>query len=172
MSMKTTLKTLIAALFALASVSVSAQSKGDMAAGANFNFGFGNAFGNKGIGLKYQYNFTDNLRIEPSFNYFFEKYGTTIWDITADMHYLFKVGRFNLYPLAGLSYMKWISHVAYYTGFFHESRKSSEDYLNFVIGGGADYRLGSNWLLNAELRGKIGEYDARFNLSCGVAYLF
>ena len=42
-----------------------------------------------GLGLKYQYNITDQIRIEPSMNYFFKNDGLSMFDINANIHYLF-----------------------------------------------------------------------------------
>ena len=50
--------------------SVFAQ-QGKQAIGGNLSYG--TEIESVGIGLKYQYNITDQIRIEPSMNYFFKK---------------------------------------------------------------------------------------------------
>ena len=44
--------------------------KGIQAAGVSLNYG--TEISSIGLGVKYQYNITDNIRLEPSINYFFE----------------------------------------------------------------------------------------------------
>lgn len=47
--------------------------KGRQAIG--FGLSYGTEIESAGLGIKYQYNITNPLRIEPSFNYFFEYVG-------------------------------------------------------------------------------------------------
>ena len=58
--------------------SVFAQ-KGKQAIGGNLSYG--TEIESVGIGLKYQYNITDQIRIEPSMNYFFKNDGLSMFDI-------------------------------------------------------------------------------------------
>ena len=72
--------------------------------GLGFNVNYGTEIENFGLGAKFQYFFTDHLRGEASFNYFFKKHETYMWDVNADLHYLFNVtDRFHLYPVLGLT---------------------------------------------------------------------
>ena len=67
--------------------------KGIQAAGVHLSYG--TEIESFGIGLKYQYNITDNIRLEPSMNYFFENNGIDQFDINANAHYLFPMARHN-----------------------------------------------------------------------------
>ena len=69
-------------------VSAFAQ-KGETAVGINLMYG--TEISNLGIGAKAQYNFTDAIRGEASFNYFLEKDAMKMWDININAHYLFPV---------------------------------------------------------------------------------
>lgn len=61
--------------------------QGKQAIGGNLSYG--TEIESVGIGLKYQYNITDQIRIEPSMNYFFKNDGLSMFDINANIHYLF-----------------------------------------------------------------------------------
>ena len=52
--------------------------KGIQAAGVHLSYG--TEIESFGIGVKYQYMITDNIRLEPSMNYFFENNGVDMFD--------------------------------------------------------------------------------------------
>lgn len=154
----------VAAMF-VAVTQVQAQEKGDMAVGAQFAYGTGDSFSNVGLGAKFQWNVIDRLRLEPSFNYFFEKDYVSMWDLNLNVHYQFPVGaKFDLYPLAGLSVLGAKASVLGY------SAKDTEFGLN--LGGGVDYKLTDTWAINVEAKYKIGGEWSRFIVTAGVVYKF
>ena len=68
------------------------------------HLGYGSEIESASIGVKYQYNITNNIRLEPSANYFFEKKGIDMFDFNANAHYLIPTeNNIRLYPLAGLT---------------------------------------------------------------------
>ena len=72
--------------------------KGIQAAGVHL--AYGTEISSLGLGVKYQYNITDNIRLEPSINYFFENDGVDMFDFNATAHYLF--------PMASnVGYIRW-----------------------------------------------------------------
>lgn len=147
------------------SVAVNAQEKGDMAAGGNLVLGSGDSFTNYGIGAKFQYNVTNPLRLEGSFTYFLKKDNLTMWDLSANAHWLFPVaGKITVYPLAGLGILNYGSSYGGYSA-------SSSD-IAFNLGGGIDYKLTDKLVLNAELKYKISDQWDRLLLSAGLAYKF
>lgn len=88
---------------ALICVCAQAQVKGDV--GVGLNLSYGTEISNIGIGVKGQYNFTDAIRGEVSFDYFLKKDGNKMWDVNVNAHYLFSVAeKFKVYPLVGLTY--------------------------------------------------------------------
>ena len=106
-------KLLLLVCAAVMSLSASAQA-GDKALGAQLVFG--SETNNIGLGVKGQYYFTDQLRGEASVDYFFKNKGVSMWDINANVHYLFDVAnKVKVYPLAGLGYTNW----SYKYEFFH-----------------------------------------------------
>ena len=56
-----------------------------------FHLGYGTEIESVGIGVKYQYNILDALRLEPSVDYFFKNDGVDMFDFNVNAHYLFPV---------------------------------------------------------------------------------
>lgn len=155
---------MVAILVVFASSPALAQEKGEMAVGGGLSVATGEDYTNFGIGAKFQWNPINNLRLEPSFNYFFKKDYHTIWDLSANVHYLFPVAdKVTLYPLAGLG----IQNVGLdFAGF-----SDSETDVAFNIGAGVDIKLAENWMGNFEFKYKITDVN-RAVFSLGVAYKF
>jgi outer membrane protein X len=106
--MKKTLLFLAAAFMALCA---SAQQKGDV--GIGINLGVAPVIEddvdmtNFGLGAKINYNATDEVRLELNTNYWFKDKNMSIFDISANFHYLIPVAdRFLLYPLVGVGYAR------------------------------------------------------------------
>ena len=152
---------------AVMSLSASAQA-GDKALGAQLVFGSEtNSFG---LGVKGQYYFTDQLRGEASVDYFFKNKGVSMWDINANVHYLFDVAdKFKVYPLAGLGYTNW-SYKYEYAG--APVVEGSDGRLAVNLGGGVEYELTKNLNVNAEAKYQIISNYNQLVLGVGVAYKF
>ena len=152
-------KLFIIALMAFVGMSVQAQSvKGDMAAGVNLAYGTKDGFSNFGIGAKFQYNFTDAIRIEPSATYFFKKDYTKMWDVNVNFHYLFNVAdKFQLYPLAGASLVGVKAEVDGFSfgGIEVGGASASETKFGFNVGAGAQYWLTETFGLNFDFKYQI-----------------
>ena len=150
------------------SLSASAQA-GDKAVGAQLVFG--SETNSIGFGVKGQYYFTDKLRGEGSFDYFLKNKGISMWDINANVHYLFDVAdKFKVYPLAGLGYTNW-SYKYEYPG--HSVIEGSDGRLAINLGGGAEYELTKDLSVNAELKYQIVSNNySQLVLGVGVAYKF
>jgi outer membrane protein X len=99
-------KVLMVAAMMLLSAGAFAQEVGKMAAGVQASYGMHKDYKNFGIGAKFQYNITDRFRGEASGNYFFKKDYVSMWDINANVHYVFPLtAKLNAYPLVGLTVM-------------------------------------------------------------------
>ncbi len=160
-------KLLLLVCAAVMSLSASAQA-GDKALGAQLVFG--SKTNNIGLGVKGQYYFTDQLRGEASFDYFFENKGVSMWDINANVHYLFDVAdKFKVYPLAGLGYTNWSYKLEYDNVTL---AKGSDGRLAINLGGGAEYELTKDLSVNAELKSQIISNYNQLVLGVGVAYKF
>ena len=160
-------KLLLLVCAAVMSLSASAQA-GDKALGAQLLFG--SKTNNIGLGVKGQYYFTDQIRGEASFDYFFKNQGVSMWDINANVHYLFDVAdKFKVYPLAGLGYTNW-SYKYEYAG--APVVEGSDGRLAVNLGGGVEYELTKNLNVNAEAKYQIISNYNQLVLGVGVAYKF
>ena len=160
-------KLLLLVCAAVMSLSASAQA-GDKALGAQLVFG--SETNSIGLGVKGQYYFTDQLRGEASVDYFFKNKGVSMWDINANVHYLFNVAnKVKVYPLAGLGYTNW-SYKYEYAG--APVVEGSDGRLAVNLGGGAEYELTKNLNVNAEAKYQIISNYNQLVLGVGVAYKF
>ncbi len=153
------------ALFVMA-VSVNAQEKGDMAVGAKFAIGTGDDYTNYGLGVKFQWNFADKVRLEPSFTYFFENDDLRMWDLSLNVHYQFVLSEgINIYPLAGFTIVGAKVDIA-------GVGSNSESEFGINLGVGADFDISKKISLNIEMPYKIVNDFNRFVPSVGIAYKF
>ena len=168
-------KLFIICLMAFIGLSVSAQTKGDMAAGVNISYGTKDGFSNFGIGGKFQYSFTNALRIEPSATYFFKKDYTSMWDINVNLHYLFHVAdKFTVYPLAGLSLVGISVDIPSYSYMGYEigGGSASDSKFGFNLGAGAQYWITDVIGLNLDIKYQIVSDFDRPIFSLGAVYKF
>ena len=164
------------------SVAAHAQEKGSMAAGGNLVLGSGDDITNIGIGAKFQYNVTDPLRLEGSFTYFLPKKqgvsglaesSVSMWDLSVNGHWLFPVAdKVKVYPLAGLGILGTSASAEVDLGEWGNLGSASTSEVAFNLGGGIDYELADNLVLNAELKYKLGSTWDRLLLSAGIAFRF
>ena len=124
------------------------------------NLGYGSEIESASIGVKYQYNITNNIRLEPSANYFFEKRGVDMFDFNANAHYLIPTeNNIRLYPLAGLTFTRWdFGKVA--------------NRLGLNIGGGAEFDVSDNLFVNMELKYQIVKDLDQAVFNVGLTYMF
>ena len=135
---------------------------------ASVHLSYGTEIESFGIGIKYQYNITDNIRLEPSMNYFFENNGIDQFDINANAHYLFPMAsNVRIYPLAGLTFARWSFPQLIGGKFSNDATR-----LGINFGGGAEMDITDKLMLNFELKYQfVNDFDqAIFNF--GIAYMF
>lgn len=156
----------------LAASTANAQEKGDMGVGVNLAYGTKSGYSNLGIGAKFQYNIIGKIRIEPSATYFLKKDYVSMWDINANVHYLFGINeKIRIYPLAGLA----VLGVSYDWGDLGDwGVKASNSSTNFGInlGAGGEYLITEKIALNLELKYQIVSDWNRLIFLLGVAYKF
>lgn len=132
--------------------------KGIKSVGLNFNYG--TEIESFSLGIKYQQNITDEIRFEPSMNYYFENKGIDMFDVNFNAHYLFPMAsNIRIYPLAGLTFERWdIGKV--------------KNRLGINFGAGAEFDIADQWMMNFELKYKIVKDFDQAVFSIGVAYMF
>jgi len=148
--------------------------KGTKAIGLDLSYG--TKIENIGIGVNGQYNFTDAIRGDASFDYFLKKNGASMWDLNLNVHYLFPISTsFKLYPLAGFTYtnwkMDWVLEDEYF-GTSEDLGSSTESRFGVNLGGGVQYDLSSNLLIKAEAKYQMISDFGQAVFTCGVAYKF
>ena len=164
----------IAAIFCVWNTQAQTQ-RGDMAAGANLTVGFGDSYTNVGLGVKYQYNVIDYLRLEPNFNYYFKKDNLSMWDLSVNVHYLFTLYEgLNFYPLAGIGVAGGKMHgfdlLKEYLGWLDIDNTITNFIFN--IGAGLEYMVTQDISVNVEYKYRVCDDLNRSLLSFGVAYHF
>lgn len=186
------LKTLLLTTAIVFSAAIAqAQEKNDMAAGLNLVCGTNSTLTNLGLGLKYQWNITAPIRLEPGFNFYFPKdlVGAkyNMWDLNVNVHYLFTIKeKFMLYPLAGIgilgSSIKYKYHNYYDDyGIYGDlvsaavkevEQKSTSTNFAFNIGGGAEYKINEKFAVNFEIKYQIVSNWNRPVFLVGATYKF
>ena len=140
-----------------------AQRAGDTALGLNLNYASETSFG---MGTRLQYNLTDNVRIEPEFNYYFKHDYCSFWDLGANVSYLIPVASdVTIYPMAGLGYMHGkadLDGLAEY----------NEGKFQAKIGAGVEFKLLPTTKLIIEPKYQFNDFKDQFIITAGVAYCF
>lgn len=165
---------LLGTLFLL-SVGAYAQ-KGKQAIG--FGLGYGTEIESIGLGIKYQYNITNPMRIEPSLNYFFENDNVSMLDVNVNFHYLCPVAsNVKLYPLFGLTLSNWMFDmydVDWDGDHVHVDGDGNHNECRFGVnlGVGVEFALSRNWAMNLEFKYQlVSDFDQGV-INIGAAYRF
>lgn len=149
--------------------------KGVMGVGGNVLYG--SEINSVGIGAKFQYGITNEVRAEASFSYFFKHKGFHMWDLSANAHYLFNVTpRFRAYPLAGLT----VVNRSEYTKVIKETPESPETTetreavtrFGLNLGGGCEFDVTNNVSLNAEVKYTVVSTIDQAVVGIGAVYKF
>jgi outer membrane protein X len=156
-------KILILSLVALASVVTAYAQKGDFSIGGQFNYASKNTM--VGLGVNLEYEFIDNVRVEPEFIYYFENDGISAFNCNLNFHYLIHPGSsFILYPMAGFSYARFHDE-----GIFYDN---DWDRFGANIGFGAEYRINDHLRFYTEERFQILKDWNQSVTSLGIRYKF
>ena len=159
-------KFIIAASLTFLGLGSAFAQQGKQAVGGSLSYGTETE--SVGIGAKYQYNITNEIRIEPSMDYFFKNNGLSMFDINANVHYLVPIAsNVKIYPLAGFTFTSWHQDLGIGEGFGVSTSR-----FGVNLGAGMEFALDRNWSMNFEIKYQlISDLDqAVFNL--GVAYSF
>lgn len=180
-------KLLLTLACAMTSLFASAQAK---TAAVGLNLNYGTEIESLGLGVKGSYCFTDHIRGEASFNYFFPKDHFTMWEINANAHYLFNIGdKFKVYPLVGLTYVHghlsgfdtpdydggdwgWGAPMRKANGEINSDGSYDTGKFGVNLGGGAQYDLTDNFMLNFEVKYSLVSDLDQCVISLGAAYKF
>lgn len=152
-------KFLLFSLLALLAAFNASAAQGEKAFGAQF--GYASKHSMVGLGLNFQYEFINNVRVEPEFIYYFKSEGIDAFNLNLNFHYLIRTSsKFAIYPLAGFSYAR-----------------IGDDFGNWNrfggnIGVGTEYSVNNNFAFYIEQRFQILK-DMNQSVTClGVKYKF
>ena len=128
-----------------------------------------------GLGARLLYGLNENIRFDLSDHYYFKKEYKYLDDLNLNVHYLFDVAdNLQLYPLAGVTLLLWKVEFDDYNfqtdTWFKNSFSDSKFGVN--LGGGAQYALTDQLLLNGELKFQIISDTNQLVISAGVIYKF
>ena len=137
---------------------------------ANFKVGDHKGIGIGG-GIKYQYNITDNIRVEPSFSYY--SVSDDAFDMLGfvNMHLFFlSPSAFRPFIFAGPGFLSYSDErYDYVLGSY---RKTEKDF-GFDGGLGLDYRVTHNLSLQMEVGGLIGlGDDDHYGLKLNIGFCY
>lgn len=137
---------------ALITLGASAQ-KGEQNIGAHVLYGTDAS--NIGLGVKYQNNITDAIRLEAVGDYYLKTDGFSMFDVNVNGHYLFPLSdKVTVYPLVGINYTSWKQESAISYGEEHSDYNIDikDTSIGLNIGGGIQYKLTDKIRIGAELK--------------------
>ena len=139
--------------------------QGETAAGVNLVYG--SRIESMGIGARFQYGVTDQLRAEVGFNHFFEHNHLSCWDVNINAHYLIGLAndKLYIYPLAGLNYTMFDYKA-------DDNPKGEENHVGLNLGAGIEYELNEHFGVNLEYRHTIVRKVDQGVISLGLNYVF
>ncbi len=171
---------------ALVGLCASAQEKGDMAVGLNLGVApsleSGISVTNFGIGAKFQYNVTNPLRLEADVDYWLKSKGLDVFDVAANVHYLFNVGsKLKVYPLVGIGYARIGGGGGDFDFDLDDLTRASNDYdtgsasmskLLVNVGLGVQFPVTGKVAVGAEIKYQYIKDFSRLPINVGVTYKF
>lgn len=153
---------------AFISLGASAQ-KGEQNIGAHVLYGTDAS--NFGLGVKYQYNVTNAIRLEGVADYYLKTDGFSMFDVNINGHYLFHFNKFTVYPLIGINYTHWKSEASLDdVGFEGEEISLKDGSIGLNIGGGAQYNLTDRLRVGAEIKYQTISGASTAVIGVGVTY--
>lgn len=172
-------KLLMVAVMMLASTSMFAE-QGDMWVGASANYALHSDYKNFGIGARLQWEFIDNFRAEPFFNYYFKKDYVSMWEAGVNAQYLINLGKdgFNVYPAVGIGVLG--AKVTVPGGSYSSSgvtvtvseSSASDQHIDFSFGAGIEYPVSETIKVFGEAKYRVcKDYNCPV-IAAGVAFKF
>lgn len=154
----------------LALAGVVLASAADFGTSLGANFVYASKHSQKGIGINYKINFTDNFRVSPEFQYFFSNNKFKAWDANANLEYTIPIiENCNVYPLVGFSYSHWTERMNVPNV---DKAANTYDRIGGNLGAGIEYYVSSNIAINAEIRAQIMKNFSQCVIGVGARYLF
>ncbi len=162
-------------LAAFAMLATKASAETEIAVGANLSYG--TEVGSVALGVKGQLNIIKSLRVEASFDNYFEIDDVSAWDLNANLHYLIPVAeKVTVYPLAGITYINVSSDGNGILGSIGNmigvDTSYSYDRFGANVGAGIEYNFNDSWKMSFETKYQIIKDVNQAVFSLGAAYKF
>lgn len=153
----------------LVSIGAFAQ-KGEKNVGAHVLYGTDAK--NIGLGVKYQQNITDIIRLEAVGDYYLKTDGFTMFDVNVNGHYLFPLSdKVTAYPLVGINYTHWKQDwEVEYDGIEMDFGGFKDSSIGLNIGGGIQYKLTDKIRIGAELKYQTISGASTAVIGAGITY--
>lgn len=135
-------------------------AQGEKAFGAQFNYASKHSM--VGLDLNFQYEFLNNVRVEPEFIYYFKSDGIDAYNLNLNFNYLIRTSRsFAIYPLAGFSYARISPEIG-----------DGVNRFGANVGLGANYTINNHFAFYVEQRFQILKDMNQSVTGLGVKYSF
>lgn len=139
------------------------------------NLSYGTEIENIGIGIKGNYFITNEVRAEVGFNRFLNKSNANMWDINANLHYLFNLSdKLAFYPLLGFTLTNWGSA----RKVIDETTQKTEKIWSYSSRLGANFGVGVQYNFNERVfsllevkKQVVSDYD-QTTVSLGLGMKF
>lgn len=122
-------------------------------------------------GIFFQYRFSNRFRIAPNITYITRRKGIDALDININAHFplLKNSGRFNIYPLAGISYTSWNSHTDIDST---DDNRERSNKFGINMGGGIEAAVTPTLKLRFEGKWVAAKHACTGDFSIGIGYMF
>ncbi len=154
-------KTVLLAILAITTIFGLRAEQGDMSVGMQFSYASKNSM--IGLGLNYEIEVYQNLRLAPEFIYYFENKDLSDFNVNLNLQYLIRTSSsFAIYPMAGFSYVNFKEHVT----------NTSESRYGANVGIGAEYTITPRFKFYTEQRFHIIKHYNESVTCLGLRYTF
>ncbi len=153
-------KLVLVSIVALMGIFTMNAAQGEKAFGAQFNYASKHSM--VGLGLNFNYEFINNVRVEPEFIYYFKNEGLNAFNVNLNFNYLIRTSsRFAIYPLAGFSYARITPEIG-----------DGVNRFGANVGVGVEYSINNRFAFYIEERFQILKDMNQSVTGLGVKYKF
>ena len=153
-------KLVLVSIVALLGIFTVNAAQGEKAFGAQFNYASKHSM--VGLGLNFNYEFINNVRVEPEFIYYFKNEGLNAFNVNLNFNYLIRTSsRFAIYPLAGFSYARITPEIG-----------DGVNRFGANVGVGVEYSINNRFAFYIEERFQILKDMNQSVTGLGVKYKF
>ena len=152
-------KFLLSLMCVISAFCIARADSGDI--GVGIQLAHGSKANQIGLGARVQIGFTDELRLEPSFNYYFRQDHVATWDVDINLHYVLDVtDGVSVCPLGGIFVSNW------------DVDPGSDTRFGANLGAGAEYAITDVVALTGEVKYMLTGAYRQLATLVGVTFKF